>query len=395
MSEILLGTCGWSYAEWEGILYPQKSGKLKQYSSIFPTTEIDSTFYALPDRQTVLGWVRHTPSNFTFSAKLPQAITHKKAIDSTKGIEIDLNRFLEAMGPLLEADRLACVLAQLPPFLRFDSERLESFLSLLPEKPSFAVEFRHISWLREETFKLLERYQVAYTIVDEPLLPPDVYVTSGISYIRWHGRGSRPWFNYRYSQRQLEEWAPKVQEVAGRVRKVLGYFNNHFHGYAPENCLQIMQMLGIVTPHSTAALRRLAFFRKEGKPLGEMRSLEAWTGPTTEKIVEKLLLNFAEVDTLEAARLISDTDFSLREDSKSRLAAYIVDTTVEIDFQERRIVHYCPIWDRSIIKSRFCPHVVKLFLSIDPKKARSILSSIHSTLSNWKFESRLSVGLPT
>jgi uncharacterized protein YecE (DUF72 family) len=289
MSEVLLGTCGWSYAEWEGILYPQKQGKLKQYASIFPTAEIDSTFYRLPEPGTVLGWARQTPQDFKFSAKLPQTITHKKALDVGRGIATDINQFLETMKPLTDAGKLACVLVQLPSFLRFNSDRLESFLSILPERPSFAVEFRHSSWLNSETIKLLKKYQVAYTIVDEPLFPADVHVTSDLAYVRWHGKGDRPWFNYKYSESQLTEWVPKVQEAAGRAQKVLGYFNNHFHGYAPENCLQIMEMLGNVTPRGTAALRRVRLRGREKEIAAEPKGLEAWTGPIIEKGVENSL----------------------------------------------------------------------------------------------------------
>jgi len=79
----------------------------------------------------VLGWARNTPREFVFSAKLPQTITHRKAIDPARGIDVDLNEFFEAMKPLREAGKLACVLVQLPGFLRFDPRRLESFLSLL------------------------------------------------------------------------------------------------------------------------------------------------------------------------------------------------------------------------------------------------------------------------
>ena len=140
----------------------------------------------------VLGWAKHTPPNFTFSAKLPQTITHKKALDVARGIETDLNQFLETVKPLIEAGKLSCVLVQLPPFLRFNADRLESFLSIVPEKPNFAIEFRHSSWMNSETLRLLEKYRAAYTIVDEPLLPSDVHVTSDIAYIRWHGRGDRP-----------------------------------------------------------------------------------------------------------------------------------------------------------------------------------------------------------
>ncbi len=107
----MLGTCGWSYAEWEDVLYPQKQGKLKQYSSIFSTVEINSTFYALPRREVVLGWTKYTPPNFIFSAKLPQIMTHKKVLDASKGIEGDINQFLEVMRALIERNKLACALA--------------------------------------------------------------------------------------------------------------------------------------------------------------------------------------------------------------------------------------------------------------------------------------------
>jgi len=391
MSEILLGTCGWSYAEWEGILYPQKQGKLKQYSSIFPTVEIDSTFYSLPKREIVLGWARNTPSNFIFSAKLPQTITHKKLLGPAREIEADLNQFLETMEDLTDAGKLGCLLAQLPPFLKFDVDRLESFLRLLPHTLSFAVEFRHPSWLRDETYKLLENYGAAYTIVDEPLLPPDPHVTSDVAYIRWHGRGSRPWFNYRYSTEQLQEWTPKVNETAGRAKKVLGYFNNHFHGYAPENCLQIMQTLGITTAHSQAALQRVSFYREGKLP---PKGLEVWTGPVIDRSVEKVLLRFADNETIDLAQSIPKKDFSLREESKRVLAAYIGDTTVEINFEQCTIVHRCSTWAESNRQQKFCLHILKLFLSINPERAKSALAVIRSNLNSWKFESRITVEFP-
>jgi len=394
MSEVLLGTCGWSYAEWEGILYPQKQAKLKQYASIFPTAEIDSTFYALPQEGTVLGWVRYTPRDFVFSAKLPQTITHKKAIDPARGIEADLKQFFEAMKPLTDAGKLACVLVQLPGFLRFNPERLESFLSILPDGQDFAVEFRHESWLRDETFKLLEEHHVAYTVVDEPLLPPEVHVTSDIAYLRWHGRGVKPWFNYRYTEQELEEWVPRVREVTGKAKRTLGYFNNHFHAYAPENALQMMQMLGVVTPHGDAALSRVRLRGREREIAAEPKGLEAWTGPIIEKGVENLMLNFADPETLDAARSIPEKDLSLREDSRRHLAAYVGATTVEVDFEQQTIIHRCPIWAKSISEKKFCPHVARVFVIVDPGRARSILSLLQSGLDEWKFESKLTVELP-
>ncbi|WP_455276156.1 DUF72 domain-containing protein [[Eubacterium] cellulosolvens] len=394
MAEILLGTSGWSYAEWEETLYTRKQGKLTQYSSIFPTVEINSTFYALPKNEIVFGWTRHTPTNFKFSAKLPQTITHKKALDPSKGIESDLNLFLEVMKPLIDAGKLICILVQLPPFLKINIDRLESFLKLIPKQSlAFAVEFRHISWLQKDIFKLLEKYSAAYTIVDEPLLPPDAHITSDFAYFRWHGRGSKPWFNYRYSEEELEESVKRVNEVIKKTDRIIGYFNNHFHAYAPENCLQIMKMLGIETPKSSIALDRISSKRK-GKPSTPSKTLEAWMGPLVDMTVENWLLKLTSADVIELAKSMPDKDFSLREDSRKRIAAYVAETTVDINFELYSITHYCPLWSKLSPEKKICPHVAKLLLSIEPEKAKAALVRINSTLDRWNFESRLSVDFP-
>ena len=106
-----------------------------------------------------------------------------------------------------------------------------------------------------------------------------------------------------------------------------------------------------------------------------------------EKRADQLLPKSTSLESLDATRSISDQDLSLREDSGRRLAANIGDTTVDIDIEERTIVHRCPTLSRLISEKRFCPHVVKLFLNINAERARNILSSIHSALDSWKFES--------
>lgn len=80
-------------------------------------------------------------------------------------------------------------------------------------------------------------------VVDEPLLTPEVRLTSDIVYVRWHGRGGKMWYNYRYSRRELSEWIPKLREMS-QSADLYGYFNNHYHGYAHENCLDVLEMLG-------------------------------------------------------------------------------------------------------------------------------------------------------
>jgi len=122
----------------------------------------------------------------------------------------------------------------------------------------YAVEFRSLSWMRDETWDLLKKFDVAYTIVDEPLLPPEVRLTSDFAYFRWHGRGENPWFDYRYSKAELEAWVPKVEEASRKVKKVVGYFNNHFHGYAPENCLYLIERLGLLSDEQKQLKERTA-----------------------------------------------------------------------------------------------------------------------------------------
>ena len=140
-------------------------------------------------------------------------------------------------------------------------------MEILPEDYEFAVEFRDHSWLRKETWKLLRDRNVAYTIVDEPLLPPDLQVTADFAYIRWHGRGVRPWYNYHYSKEELQEWVPKVKKVGGKVEKVYGYFNNHYHGYAAENCIEILEMLNAAKPPQSEVKQRIIKYNLKERSL--------------------------------------------------------------------------------------------------------------------------------
>ena len=280
MGELLMGTSGWSYKEWTGVFYPSAStSKLSFYSKVFRTAEIDSTFYAYPSKGLVHGWARNTPDGFVFSAKLPQLITHEKKLDLSKGVEADLVRFLGVMKPLIASGKLGPVLVQLPPSFSYerDSQNLKAFLAEAPEDIRFAVEFRHPSWLREETWSMLRERNVATVIVDEPLLPPDVVTTADFAFVRWHGRGSRPWYNYRYSSRELEGWVPKVKDLATRVDKTYGYFNNHFRGFAVENSLKMMGMLGAADARQTEAGARAEDFL-EGRIGGGERSMLEFMG---------------------------------------------------------------------------------------------------------------------
>jgi uncharacterized protein YecE (DUF72 family) len=258
-SNIFLGTSGWSYKEWEEVFYQKcEKRKLRAYSKVFRTVEVDSTFYRYPSKGIVMGWLRYSPSDFVFTAKLPKVITHDKLLGLKEDVKADLDAFLELMRPLQLGGKLGCLLIQLPPKYDYNPENLESFFQLLDPLFRYAVEFRNLSWMRDKTWSLLERNNVAYVNVDEPLLPPEVHLTADLSYFRWHGRGERPWFDYLYDKKELSGWVPKVEEAAKKVKKVYGYFNNHFHGYAPENCLYLIEKLGLLTEEQKRAKQKAA-----------------------------------------------------------------------------------------------------------------------------------------
>jgi uncharacterized protein YecE (DUF72 family) len=256
-TRLYFGCAGWSYKEWIGPLYDSGKSMLQQYSSIFDTVEIDSSFYRPLDEGTILGLTRYTKRGFMFSAKVYQKFTHDLRLKLNEKSQSELEGFVQLFDPLLTQDRLGCFLVQLPPSLKRDDQLLENFLSALPHRYDYVVEFRHESWLDDAVWRILSKYETAYCIVDEPLLPPDIHITSSIGYIRWHGHGERPWYDYRYTQQQLREWVPRIKEVQENTKRTFAIFNNHFHGYAPENCIQTMEMLGIMEPKHQKTLKRL------------------------------------------------------------------------------------------------------------------------------------------
>jgi len=146
---VFLGTSGWSYKEWEGVFYKKgEKRKLRAYSQVFKTAEIDSTFYRNPSKGMVIGWLKYSPSDFLFSAKLPKLITHTKRLGLKGDFKADLDAFLELMRPLQLGGKLACLLIQLPPSYDYNLENLEAFFEVLDPVFKYAVEFRKLSLMK-------------------------------------------------------------------------------------------------------------------------------------------------------------------------------------------------------------------------------------------------------
>lgn len=384
--KVLIGTSGWSYKEWIGPFYSKTDkSMLRAYTQVFKTVEIDSTFYRYPSKGTVMGWTRYSPEGFVYAAKLPGLITHDKKLDLSQGIEEDLKAFIDLMEPLYLSGKLGCILIQLPPKFSFNPEKLEQFFNILPTQVNFAVEFRDKSWMRNETWALLQKHQVAYTIVDEPLLPPEIHITSKIAYFRWHGQGSRPWYNYRYPPKDLEPWIPKVKEAAAKASKTYGFFNNHFHGYAVENCLQVMEMLGVATPKQLETKKQVeAYINKSERT--ENSSLLAFIEPKG-KAFNDLLHYFVSPERLKRAEEINDDEVRITNETDSRIEAQVKGYHILIDTNTKTIFHDCADWQKILTTKKLCKHIAKLLLSIDRQKATETLEKLFEKRDEWQLKS--------
>jgi uncharacterized protein YecE (DUF72 family) len=380
MSNIRLGCSGWDYKDWVGTFYKRnESSKLKVYTTIFNTAEINSTFYSYPGPGLVMGWNTHTPDDFLFSVKLNREITHKKRLDICAGVEDDVYRFCELIEPLKKSGKLACILIQLPPSLKFSKDRINAFLGVLPDNYTFALEFRNTSWLIEDAYHLLEEYNITPVMTDSPALPKQVMSSGNLAYIRWHGRGSKTWYNYHYSESELESWATTIRELPDNL-DVLGYFNNHYHGYAPENCLDVLEMLGVSVPKQRNMRQQL----KADVPKTTARDttlIEFFTSDNVPGEIEKLLLEFTDKGRLERGVLIKDVNIIKQE--SGLIIADVGGYSIYIDYNRRFILHDCQDWKRSMSRQRLCKHVVALISSLPQEQSRTLLHLIKEQ--QWDF----------
>jgi uncharacterized protein YecE (DUF72 family) len=233
MASLFIGTSGWVYPDWTGRFYPNnKVDKLNFYSKVFNTVEVNMTFYRFPTPSLISSWDSKTPPGFVFSFKVPRIITRYKRLGRAESY---FERFLEALKPLKNKGKLDCVLLQFPPYYYFESEneKLAKFFKRLPENLQFAVEFRDVSWINEETWTLLRSHNIAYAISDSTIrkLGKPVLTSKTHAFVRWHGR--KAWYDYNYSKKELEVWAKQLRKIIDRVPTVYGYFNNDVKASLP------------------------------------------------------------------------------------------------------------------------------------------------------------------
>ncbi|MHB1000257.1 MAG: DUF72 domain-containing protein [Armatimonadota bacterium] len=256
MGDIRIGTSGFSYDDWKGFFYPEKTRKgdmLAYYAQHFKVVEINSSYYAMPSPITFERMSAKTPDDFEFVIKAHQDITHAPQVspDSFKS-------FNNALEPLIAQKKLGCVLAQYPWNFKHTPANIDRINQLRDgfEDVPVIVEFRNSEWVSESTFKLLRDNNLGFCCVDEPklkgLMPPLAVATSSIGYLRFHGRNAAKWwqheeawqrYDYRYSENELQEWIPMIASLAQVTDKSYVFFNNHYQSKAADNAKQFCDML--------------------------------------------------------------------------------------------------------------------------------------------------------
>ncbi len=381
MKEIRIGCSGWSYESWEGIFYPKwEKNKLAYYSKIFNTVEVDSTFYSFPEKYVVESWYKNTPQDFIFSVKIPRLITHEERLSASSLIV--LRKFINLLEPL--KDKLGVLLIQLPPSFNRERywDRFEKFISSIEPGYRWAVEFRDESWLSDKTFEFLSRHEVAYTIVDEPLLPNQVVITAEFSLIRFHGRGKSIWYNYLYSEEEIEDWAFKVEEITKKCKRVYSYFNNHYRAFAALNALQLMKRLNIIK--NEELLEKLKLSLKT-----DFRGLLSFAEERKSDLIEELK-KFTTESRFERAINIPKEEIKIDEASEKRLRGWVSGYFIEINFAEKKIKHECQDWINSVSKNEFllCKHIIAFMRELSDSYIKKLLSIEKK---DWKLEGRISL----
>ncbi len=257
LMEIRIGTSGYSFEDWRGHFYPAgiaKGKMLDHYQAYFNTVEINSTYYRIPHPAIMYNIIKKTKPDFEFIIKANQNLTHQR-----RQIEQPAREFHESLKPFTDRGQLKGILAQFPYSFKYSTAHLQYISNCrdLMQPYPFFVEFRHDSWLRNETYDTMQREGMNFVSVDGPqlpgLLPPELKTTSDTAYIRLHGRNSDHWwdggalrYDYLYNRDEMEEWRQKIERLKEeKVTKAFIFFNNCHLGQAVKNARDMMRLFDI------------------------------------------------------------------------------------------------------------------------------------------------------
>lgn len=242
-AELYIGTSGWSYKHWNEIFYPKdiKPEKyLEFYTTRFSCVELNSSFYNLPLKTTVTGWMNRTPDLFRFCPKMSRFITHQLQLVN---IEEPIQKFFDLFAGL--KNKLGPVLIQLPPGLPFDESLILIFFDLIKKNYGnfrFAVEIRNKSWINDNFLDILGRNGIAFVIADSGnRFPYYEAVTTGFVYLRFHGPAQL--YASDYCETDLILYAEKILKWLDEDKAVWVFFNNDYHGFAVKNAERLREII--------------------------------------------------------------------------------------------------------------------------------------------------------
>ena len=263
VSRIHVGTAGWSYRDWEGVLYPVPHPRgfdpLEYLAQYVDVIEVNSTFYRPVDPDVAKRWVERVSDapHFAFTAKLSKRFTHERDTAFTRSEVTEVRR---GFRPMHAAGRLGAVLLQFPwSFRRTEDNRvwLDDVTRAFEEFP-LVVEVRHESWNVTEFYDELAERGIGFVNIDQPLfrhsIKPSATTTAPVGYVRIHGRNYHEWFrkdagvearyDYLYTPRELHGWAERTVQVAeAGAEEVYVVANNHYRAQAAVNAIQMTSML--------------------------------------------------------------------------------------------------------------------------------------------------------
>jgi uncharacterized protein YecE (DUF72 family) len=259
---IRVGPAGWSYQDWEGIVFPPKKGSkfdpLAYLADLFDTIELNNTFYRPPTPQMGKSWSKRVQSNpkFKFTAKLYRNFTHERQSLS----ETDEGAFKTGLEPLAESGRLGVLLLQFP-YSFHDTEENRGYVQRLAgqfKEYPLVLEIRHASWDRASAYQFLREIQVGFCNLDQPQVSYSIgatkKVTSKTGYLRLHGRNVKEWFregagrdaryDYLYNEFEIFEITERIRQISKEAEETYVITNNHYRGQAVCNALEIKAKLG-------------------------------------------------------------------------------------------------------------------------------------------------------
>jgi uncharacterized protein YecE (DUF72 family) len=239
----LIGCSGFYYKEWKDVFYPKGLPQREWfgfYVQHFNALELNNTFYRFPQVETLQNWYDKAPKGFRFSVKAPREITHDKKFIETGEL---LHEFYAVLKNGL-AEKLGPVLFQVPPSFDYEPERLKILIKQLDTAFTNVIEFRNISWWRDDVIEALRKRGITFCSVSYPGLIDNVIVNTPHPYYRFHGVPKLHQSPYEH------QFLKNVVEAMGTVKEVKAaylFFNNTMSGAALANAKTAQQLTGELT----------------------------------------------------------------------------------------------------------------------------------------------------